>query len=128
HDALALLASELTCGLFDVPSAVTKLRVDLKGVRTQLESVRAELADLVARALLDHLPNVADRPGPIVVPISRPNDDVGALRVLAGKLATDARVIALAGGIDPSSAELVLVIQRGTSGKLDCGAFMQAQA
>src|SRR6185295_15695169 len=36
HDALATLASDLTCGIADVPGAVTRLRGDLKNARTQL--------------------------------------------------------------------------------------------
>ena len=53
---------------------------------------------------------------------------MGALRLLAGKLTADPRVIALAGGTDPSTGDVAVVIQRGAPGKLDCGAFIQAQA
>jgi alanyl-tRNA synthetase len=60
--------------------------------------------------------------------VLRPNDDIGALRTLAGKLAADARVVALVACHDPSSGELMLVVQRGAAGTLDCGAFIQAQA
>ncbi len=128
HDALAAIAADLTCGVMDVPGAVTKLRASLKDARSQLEAVRTELVELVARAAVERLPSADASPGPIVLPMLRRNDDVGALRLLAGKLATDPRVVALAGGTDPASGELVLVVQRGTAGKLDCGAFIQAQA
>jgi len=128
HAALAAIAADLTCGVTDVPGAVTKLRTSLKDARTQLDTARTELAELVARAALDRLPPADVSPGPIVLPLLRATDDVGALRVLAGKLTVDARVVALAGAMDPASGELVLVVQRGSAGKLDCGAFIQSQA
>ncbi len=128
HDALAAIAAELTCGIPDVPGAVTKLRTSLKDARSQLEAARAELAELVARAAVERLPSASASPGPIVFPMLRPSDDVGALRVLAGKLTADPRVVALAAASDPATGELVLVVQRGSGAKLDCGAFIQAQA
>lgn len=126
HQALAALATDLTCGILDVPDAVAKLRTDLKGARTQLDAARAELAELVARTALGALPDAAG--GPLLVPLLRPSDDVGTLRLLAGKLAADARVVALVGSVDAASGELVVVIQRGAAANLDCGAFIQAQA
>jgi alanyl-tRNA synthetase len=130
HQALTAVATDLTCGLADVPGAIAKLRTDLKSTRTQLEAARAELAELVAHQALAQLPTAAASPdrGPIVLPVLRPADDVGTLRLLAGKLATDPRVVAIAGSADPSTEELVVVVQRGTSAKLDCGALIQAQA
>lgn len=129
HDALRAIAADLTCGVLDVPSAVTKLRSSLKETRTQLDAARAELADFVARAALAKLPPPDAAPSPLVVPLLRASDDIGALRTLAGKLTTDARVVALAGGVDPSTGELVVIVQRGASAAaFDCGAFIQAQA
>jgi alanyl-tRNA synthetase len=127
HDALAAIAAELTCGVLDVPGAVTKLRADLKGVRTQLDAAQTEIADLVARATLDRLQPPSAAAGPVVVPVLRPTGDAAALRLLAGKLATDSRVVTLVGGVDPATGELVLVVQRGPAGKLDCGAFIKTQ-
>ncbi len=125
HDALAAVASELTCGPLDVAAAVTKLRGDLKGARAQLDAVRAELAELVARATLAALPS---GDAPVVLPLLRADEDANALRLLAGKLAADARVVALVGSVDATTGELVLVVQRGASGRLDCGAFIQSQS
>jgi alanyl-tRNA synthetase len=48
--------------------------------------------------------------------------------VLAGKLTEDARVVALVGGQDEGSGEVVVVVQRGAGAALDCGAFVTAQA
>ena len=125
HDVLATLAAELTCGPLDVPSAITKLRTDTKALRDKLEAARAELAELVAKRLREALPA---SPGPHVVPVARPLDDLAGLRVLAGKLTEDARVVALVAGQDEGSGEVVLVVQRGKEAKLDCGAFVMAQA
>jgi alanyl-tRNA synthetase len=127
HEALAAIAADLTCGVLDVPGAVTKLRADLKSTRTQLDAARAELARVVARALLDGVPSEATSSGMVVLPVLRANDDVGTLRLLAGELATDPRVVALAAAVDPTSAELVLVVQRGAGATFDCGRFMQRE-
>jgi alanyl-tRNA synthetase len=128
HEALAAIASDLTCGIMDAHGAVTKLRTDLKGARAQLDAVRTELVDLVARAEIARLPSPEASPGPIVLPLLRPNDDVAALRVLAGKVAADPRVVVLAGSVDAASGELVVVLQRGAGPKIDCGAFIQERA
>jgi alanyl-tRNA synthetase len=64
----------------------------------------------------------------MVLPLLRAHDDVASLRLLAGKLAAAPHVVALAGTLDPATGELVVVDQRGASGKLDCGAFVQAHA
>jgi alanyl-tRNA synthetase len=128
HAVLSAAAADLTCGVLDVPAAIGKLRADLKTTRTLLDGAREELAALVAKTMRDALPPEGERPSPIVVPVLRANDDVTALRVLAGKLSEDPRIVALAGGLDPQTGELVLVVQRGARGALDCGAFVKAQA
>jgi alanyl-tRNA synthetase len=125
HEALGAVASELTCGAFDVPPAVAKLKSDLKASRAQLDAARAELAEHVARATLAALP---EAPGPHVVPIVRATDDLGALRALAGKLAEDPRVVALCAASAPEGGEVILVVQRGKDARLDCGEFVMAQA
>lgn len=125
HRLLAGLASDLTCGLQDVPGAIGKLRSEVKGLKDKLASTRSELAVLVARQLLAALPAT---PGPHVVPVERPLDDLAGLRAIAGELADDARVIALVGGQDESRGETVVVVQRGARAELDCGAFVSAQA
>ena len=128
HAALAAAAADLTCGALDVPTAIGKLRADLKGARTLLDAARSELAALVAKTMLDGVPPPDRASAPIVLAVLRPSDDVSALRVLAGKLAEHPRVVAIAGAPDPSTGEIVVVVQRGASAELDCGAFVQAQA
>lgn len=125
HDVLAALAADLTCGAHDVPAAVSKLRTEMKSLRDKLEGARGELAEIVARGLRDALPASA---GPHVVTVARPLDDLAGVRALATKLTEDARVVALVAGRDEGSGEVVLVVQRGAAAKLDCGAFVMAQA
>ncbi|MBX3185463.1 MAG: alanyl-tRNA editing protein [Labilithrix sp.] len=124
HQALLEISTELTCGPHDALGAVLKLRAEAKGAREKLDGARAELAELLAQRVREALPQA---PGPHVVHLARPHDDLAALRVLAGKLTEDARVVALVGGHDPGSGETVLVVQRGAGGKLDCGAFVSAE-
>jgi len=128
HDVLAALAADLTCGPQDIPTAVAKLRGEAKGLRDKLDAARTELATLVARGLRDALPATA---GPHVVHVERSLDDLAGLRALAVELAKDARVVAIVAGSsspDESAGEVVAVVQRGADAKLDCGAFVQAQA
>lgn len=123
HETLTAVATDLTCAIGEVPGAITRLRADLKNARGQLETARGEIAELLAAQRLEKLP--ADAPAPIVLPVERPTDDVNALRALANKLTADARVIAVLGATDPTSGELIVVVQ----GKgVDCGAFIKAQA
>jgi alanyl-tRNA synthetase len=125
HALLARLAADLTCGAEDVPGAVTKLRAEMKGLRDKLEAARGEVAEHVARRLCETLPAT---PGPHVVSVSRPTDDLAGLRALAAKLTEDARVVALVAGQDEGSGEVVLVVQRGADARLACGPFVTAQA
>jgi alanyl-tRNA synthetase len=125
HDLLAKLATDLTCGPQDMEAAIGKLRNELRGVRDNLESARSELAGHVGRSLRDALPSTA---GPHVVPVARPLDDLAGLRALAVELTKDPRIVTLVAGQDEGSGETVLVVQRGADAKLDCGAFVQAQA
>lgn len=122
---LGALAAGLTCGRDDVGTAIAKLRAEGKSARERLEAARKELAELVAKSLLELLP---EAPGPHVVHVARPKDDLAGLRALAGELTKDARIAALVGGQDDGTGEVVLVVARGKDAKLDCGAFVQAQS
>jgi alanyl-tRNA synthetase len=127
HRSLTALAADLTCGVFDVRDAVAKLRAELKGARAQLEVARAEVAELVAAAALAGRTGHAADGSPTIVPLLRPGDDVTALRLLAGRLAAEPHVVALTGAVDAATGELVVVLHRGTEGRLDCGKFVQTQ-
>jgi alanyl-tRNA synthetase len=124
HEALAAIAADLTCGIADVGGAVGKLRSDLKSARTQLDAARREIAELLARSVLSALPA---GPGPIVLPIERPGDDVNALRALANELTSDPRVLTLLGAPDAATGDLAVVVQRGADVEFDAGAFIKAQ-
>ncbi len=125
RELLAALGRELTCGPQDLGTAVAKLRSELKALRARGEASRSELAELLAGRVLAALP---ETPGPHVVSLSRELEDLPGLRALANELTKDARVVALVAGSDEGSGEVVLVVQRGAEGKLDCGAFVMAQA
>jgi len=125
HAILSAVAADLTCGPADVAGAIAKLRAEGKSARERLEAARTELAELVARSLLEPLREAS---APVVVHVVRPKDDLAGLRALAGELTKDARVAALVGGIDEGTGEVVLVVARGKDAKLDCGAFVQAEA
>lgn len=130
HEALAAAAEGLTCGALEVPQAAAKLRSELKSLRTRLDGTREELVGYVAERALAALPAEGEMPGALVLPIFRGDDDLAALRLLAGKLAQDARVVGIAAGTDPVGGELLVVVQRGRgpAATFDCGAFVQAQA
>jgi alanyl-tRNA synthetase len=120
---LAELARDFTCGAFDVPAAIAKLRADLKSRLDALSAARGELVELVAeRVLAAHPP---DPSGTTRVVLVREKDDVGTLRALAGRLASRADVVALCAAPDESSGDLAVVVQRGASARFDCGAWLK---
>jgi len=124
---LAELARELTCGLLDVGQAVGKLRRELKARQDALSVTRGELVELVAaRTLADNPP---DPSGTTRIVLVRPDADVGMLRTLAGRLAARPDVVAFCASPDErDSAELLIVVQRGSSATFDCGAWLKATA
>ncbi len=130
HGALAAAAEGLTCGVLEVPQAVAKLRAELKAVRSKLEAAQGELVDFLAARLRATLPPASEAPGALVLPVARSEDDLAQARKLAGQLVLDPRVVALVVTTDPSSGELLVVVQRGAgpAATFDCGGFVQAQA
>lgn len=124
HAALAQIGADLTCGISEVPAAVTKLRANLKDARTQLDVARSELADFVARAAVERA-----SPDSELLTLERSNDDIATLRLLVNKVTAAApHLIVLAASHDPATDELIFVLQRGakTPNALDCGATVQA--
>jgi len=126
HETLARVASDLTCGLSDVPAAVGKLRAELKAARALLDGARAEIAGLVARSLLASVPT-GDDPPHHVLTVVRAHEDAAVLRALAGKLAEHPRVLAVVAGHD-AGGEVTVVVQRGAAVTVDCGGFIQSVA
>lgn len=123
---LADLARELTCGVLEVGGAVGKLRAELKARSDALSTVRGELVDFVAeRVLAAHPP---DASGTTRVVVVRDRDDVAMLRTLAGRLASRADVVAFCASRDPQSGDWSIVVQRGASATIDCGAWLRSTA
>jgi len=123
---LSELAREFTCGVLDVPSAVGKLRSDLKARLDALSAARGELVDLVAeRVLAAHPP---DPSGTTRIAIVREKDDVGMLRTLAGRFAARPDVFAVCASPDPESGDLAIVVQRGSAVTIDCGKWLKDAA
>ncbi len=122
HAALVALGRELSCGPLDVPSALLKLRADLKTERDAATKLRGELADAIATNLLA---SAAASPSPerAFVPIVHVHDgaDVSFLRSLAGRLTERADVVAAIAASGPNGASIV--VQRGAAARFDCGAF-----
>jgi alanyl-tRNA synthetase len=124
---LADLARDFTCGLFDVPGAVAKLKGDLKARVDALSAARGELVELIAdRVLAAHPP---DPSGTTRIVVMRPKDDVTMLRALAGRIAARPDVVVLcASPTDPPEEELAVIVQRGEKASFDCGAWLKAKA
>jgi alanyl-tRNA synthetase len=120
------LAREFTCGPLDVQNAVAKLRADLKSRLDALSAARGELVDLVARAALDA--NPPGTSGTTMIVLSRDHDDLGMLRTLAGRLSARDDVVAVCAAPDPSSGDLLVVVQRGAKAAFDCGRWLKESA
>jgi alanyl-tRNA synthetase len=123
-EVMKQLASEFTCSPFDVPGAVHKLRSELKAKLDALSGLRGELVELIAvEALGAHPP---DPSGTTRIVLVRPKDDLGMLRTLAGRLASRPDVVAFCAAPEPTTGELLLVVQRGASAAFDAGGWLKA--
>jgi alanyl-tRNA synthetase len=123
-EVLAGLTSELTCGPADLAPAVAKLKAELRAAREALGQSRAEVARLVAdEALAKHPASTGDTR----IVLVREGDDVGTLRVLAGRLAARPDVVAVCLS-RADGAEYAVVVQRGSASSFDCGAWLKKTA
>ncbi|MEO6418809.1 MAG: alanine--tRNA ligase-related protein [Polyangiaceae bacterium] len=121
---LTALATDLTCGLLDVGTAVAKLRGELKTRLDALSSARGELVLLVAdKALADH---PAHPSGTTRIVVLRDKDDVAMLRALAGRLTSRPDVVAICASKDPATGDFLVVVQRGAGTTFDCAAWLKA--
>jgi alanyl-tRNA synthetase len=125
EDVLLALSQKFTCGPLDVGSAVAKLQGELKARMDLLGTTRGELLDLLATKILEAHP--PDASGTTMVRVARTTDDVGMLRALAGKL-TAARPDVVAICTSPDADGELVVVQRGSSAKFDCGAWLKETA
>jgi alanyl-tRNA synthetase len=119
------LARAFTCGIDDVPSAVGKLRADLKSRTDAFAAMRGELMQLLAERL--HAAHPVDPAGTRIV-VTRDGDDLASLRALASALARRPDVIAFTGSRDKDSGELLVVVERGAQTSFDCGAWLKKAA
>lgn len=127
---LAELARDFTCGVMDVGPAVGKLRAELKARLDALSTTRGELVELLAAQVLAAHP--PDPSGTTRIVLSREHDDVPMLRTLAGRLAARPDVVAFCAAPDerggPDGPDVSIVVQRGASASLDCGAWLKKVA
>jgi len=125
-EVLGALAQDFTCGPLDVPTAVAKLRAELRARLEALSMARGELVELVAQQFLAAHP--PDPGGETRLVLVREKDDVTMLRNLAGRLAARADVVAFCASPDPATGELAIVVQRGSATPFDCGGWLRAAA
>jgi len=116
------LARAFTCGIGEVPAAVTKLRADLKARTDAFAVARGELMQLLAERLLAAHP--VDPLGTRIV-VTREGDDLATLRALSSALTRRPDVIAFVASRDVSGDQL-LVVERGAGASFDAGTWFKA--
>ncbi len=94
HSMVAGLASEFTCGIPEVPDAVSRLRTENQSLRKDLRTTRDELLDYEANRMLAE---TLEQNGIKVVRAAWADRDMADLRGLAARLVTTPGVVALLG-------------------------------
>ena len=123
---LSSLTSDLTCGAEGIPTAVAKLRAELRASREALGHARVEVARRVAdETLVGNPPR--DDGGDVHVVVLREGDDVATLRTLAGRLTTRDDVVAVCLAAD-GAGDLAVVVQRGKRSTFDCAGWLSRLA
>ena len=115
-DALLALATELSCGPFEASRAVVGLQKKLEEAREAAGALRGQLADLHAARLRTE--------GAVVAAVLE-GADAALLRSVAERLATSARVVALAA---ESATGTDVVIMRGPDATVSAGELLKAIA
>lgn len=118
------LARTFTCGIGEVPAAVSKLRGDLKARTDAFGHARGELMQLLAEQLLAAHP--VDPLGTRIV-VLRDGDDLQTLRSFTAALARREDVIAFAASREPGG-DWLLVVERGAKAAFDAGAWFKRVA
>jgi alanyl-tRNA synthetase len=114
---LRALGRDLSCDALLVPQGLARLREELAGSRDALGKMRGRLAEAIASGL-----GSAAAPGaPIVLAI----DDAHAelLRSIATRLTADPSALVVLGGRTPEGVNIL--VTRGTSSTVDCGALLK---
>jgi alanyl-tRNA synthetase len=113
-----------------VGGAIGKLEAELRARTDALAAVRGELVGRIAEAAWQAHPPSAS--GATFIVAARPAEEIGALRTLAGRLASRPDVVAVVTARDPSAPDAqdaLVVIQRGDAVKtFDCGAWLKSTA
>jgi alanyl-tRNA synthetase len=121
------LCRSFTCGPFDVPTAVGKLRAELRAKNDLFGTARGELVGLLSERLLAAHPKAEN--GPTRIAVMRNGEDLGGLRALASALARRPDVIAMAASKDEGSGDWLLVVERGADvSSFDAGKWLKAKA
>ena len=116
------LGKAFTCGPRDVPTAVEKLRRELGSARESLGHARGRLADAAAAELAAAAANHPEHRAVAVLD----DVDVEILRRIAGRITAlpDATAFLASRG----EGGLSVVISRGSSSRVDCGATLKRLA
>ncbi len=112
------LAADFSCGVPEVPQAVSKLRDEAQAARKDLRAAREAVMDHEAQALLDSAPAVDGRR---VIRQAYPQRDMAELRGLAARLAAAAGTVALLGA---AGEKAQLVFARADDVPLDMKAML----
>jgi alanyl-tRNA synthetase len=124
---LRALATAFTCGVADVPNGVDRLRRELSGEREGHGWTRARLAEAWAERLVEGAIAREARGGIVAAVLDGAGVDL--LRAVAARIVSDpARTAVLAGGVAAGEDARPVVIERGSSARVDCGGVMKALA
>jgi alanyl-tRNA synthetase len=113
------LGRSFTCGPRDVPTAVEKLRRELGSARETLGHARGRLADAAAAELAAAAANDPDHRAVAVLD----DVDVEILRRVAGRITALSDATAFLASRTESG--LAVMISRGSSSRVDCGATLK---
>lgn len=121
-EVLRALARDFTCGPEDVPAGIEKVRRELQEAREALGRARSRVAGPLAEELLQRARSRDDR---VIVGVLE-DASIDLIRAVAGRITAEGDwVAALAGEADGGT---LVLIARGPTSKLDCGALLKRAA
>jgi alanyl-tRNA synthetase len=119
---LRSLGRAFSCGPFDVPASMDKLRRDLTETREALGVARAKLAESTATELAARLAQSPDKR--VVATLEGATAEY--LRSVAARLTSQPEAVVLLAGQTPEG--LSVLIARGSGSSFGCGAFLKRAA
>ena len=120
---LRALGRDLSCDPLLVPQGIARLRDDLAGSRDALGKMRGRLAEAIVTGVLARR-GAADAGRPIVAVID--DAPVDLLRSLATRFTAEPGLVAVLGGRTAEGTSVL--VARGATADLDCGAFLKRLA